>query len=497
LKNVFDFKNWNSLNESENGKIPDSELVPIPVLKGKNYGHKLNPEAAKDYSDMVDAAKRDGVVWGITDSYRSYKVQDRIFDWDLFRRTGKKKKKGTGGKITVAYPGTSNHGWGSAVDLIVKKGDAAHNWLTKNASKFGFSPLSSEPWHWEHKGSAKKIKGGTKLDPNGSNYPPNGDSGYKYNPSEGLEDPGDGSKIYHEEDKDPYYYQIRDGVWWAIGPKIPEWSSLEKNKEANDILDARYPNARTRGEILSNVRKYQIEAPPTKSDPSKTRSSRIFGSVTPFRDFKNKLFTPEVGKNCVITIPGDPLTGSKKTGPVPVMVFYPGIKVDGKIGREYMPGLIKQAVPDWYDKYVIVIPNEHNTRWNVVRKEIEQALKESNLTQKNVSLGIFSGSGSKGTDISKSILSIPNLKNLILMDPTPGKDLIKSVRDLPGGVNVALEYNPKNWGAQKWYTDYIGELVSEASKRGGVYDTNGTSDHMSIPGDILIRNKKAIEESVR
>ncbi len=83
------------------------------------------------------------------------------------------------------------------------------------------------------------------------------------------------------------------------------------------------------------------------------------------------------------------------------------------------------------------------------------------------------------------------------MDPTPGKDLIESVKDLPGGVNVALEYNPKNWGAQKWYTDYIDELVSEASKRGGVYDTNGTSDHMSIPGDILIRNKKAIEESVR
>ena len=83
MKNVFDFKNWNSLNESENGKIPDSELVPIPVLKGKNYGHKLNPEAAKDYSDMVDAAKRDGVVWGITDSYRSYKVQSlKLIEFD-------------------------------------------------------------------------------------------------------------------------------------------------------------------------------------------------------------------------------------------------------------------------------------------------------------------------------------------------------------------------------------------------------------------------------
>jgi hypothetical protein len=491
LKNIFNFKNWNSLNESENGRIPDSELAQIPVLKGKNYGHKLNPEAAKDYSDMVDAAKRDGVVWGITDSYRSYKVQDRIFDWDLFRRTGKKKKKGTGGKITVAYPGTSNHGWGSAVDLIVKKGDEAHNWLTKNASKFGFSPLSSEPWHWEHKGSANKIKKGAKLDPGASNYPLQGDSAYKYNPGEGLEDPGDGSKIYHEENADPYYYQIRDGIWWTIGPKIPEWTSLEKNKEANEILDARYPEARTQEEKSLNTLVYKKETIPTKFDPSKMKAGVIGTTASKIAGWKERIFTPSTGEHSTITLPD-----TKKKGPVPVIVLYPGIKVGNQIGKEYMPPLIRQAVPDWYDKYVIVIPNEYNTRWSDVKNDINQALSMAGLSQKSLTLGIFSGSGSRGTDISRNITQI-NPKNLLLMDPTPGKNLIDAIKSLPDGTKIIMEYNPGNWGSQRWYTNWIDELVSEVKKRGEVYNTESqTSDHMNIPSDMLIRYRKIIEPNL-
>ncbi len=496
MGNLLDFKKWNSINEAENGKLPDSDLAPIPILKGRKAKHKLNPEAAKAYAEMVSAAEKDGITWGITDSYRPFEVQDRIFDWDLFKRTGRKKKKGTGGKITVAYPGTSNHGWGSAVDLIVDKGDPAHTWLTQNASRFGFSPLKSEPWHWEHKGSANKLKKGAKLDPT-QITPIIGGEQDQYEPGEELKDLGDGSKIYHEEDGDPYYYQVRDGIWWTIGPRIPEWSSLEQNKEANDILDARYPDARSKQDVLTNTRKYTREVIPSKFDPSKMRAGKIGTTITAFKDFKNKIFTPQTGKNCTITLPGDPLQGTKKTGPVPVIVFYPGIKVNGKIGRDYMPALIKQAVPDWFDKYVIVIPNEHNTRWSDVKKEIQETLKEAGIIQKNLSLGIFSGSGSRGTDISRNILAM-NLKNLILMDPTPGKDLINAVNNLPDTTNIVMEYNPNNWGSQRWYTDYINDLVSGVSKKGKVYDTGSNSnDHMNIPSDILIRNKKEIEENLK
>jgi hypothetical protein len=125
--------------------------------------HKLNPAAAKDYLRMVESAKRDGVSWGITDSFRPLKTQCNIFDWDHFIKNNKKRKKGTSG-TPVAFPGNSNHGWGSAVDLKVKYGDKAHTWLTENASKFGFSnPFKNprtEPWHWEHVESAKSLKSG-------------------------------------------------------------------------------------------------------------------------------------------------------------------------------------------------------------------------------------------------------------------------------------------------------------------------------------------------
>ena len=142
------------INEATNGKL--SGLTPIST----GSGHKLNAEAAAAYEKMVQAAKNDGVSWGITDSYRDYETQNRIFDWDHYKSTGKKRKKGTSG-TPVAYPGKSNHGWGSAVDLKVKYGDNAHTWLTRNASKFGFSnPFKNprtEPWHWEHKQSAKNM----------------------------------------------------------------------------------------------------------------------------------------------------------------------------------------------------------------------------------------------------------------------------------------------------------------------------------------------------
>ena len=43
---------------------------------------------------------------------------------------------------------------------------------------------------------------------------------------------------------DPYQYRVSGGVWWTQGPRIPEWKSLETNRRATAILDARHPDAR-------------------------------------------------------------------------------------------------------------------------------------------------------------------------------------------------------------------------------------------------------------
>jgi len=150
MPKILNYQEWIRLSESANGQLPDSELSKIPVISGDSSGHRLNPQAAAAYAEMVAAAKKDGVSWGITDSYRPLEVQQR-----LVKQKGLYSQGGL-----AAAPGTSNHGWGSAVDLKVKKGDAAHTWLVNNAAKFGFSTIPREAWHWEHKESAKVVKSG-------------------------------------------------------------------------------------------------------------------------------------------------------------------------------------------------------------------------------------------------------------------------------------------------------------------------------------------------
>jgi LAS superfamily LD-carboxypeptidase LdcB len=136
----------NNLTEASNGLLNGSYLTSI----GGN--HKLNSEASVAYLKMVAAAKAEGVEWGVTDSYRTLETQK-----DLVKRKGLYSKGGL-----AAQPGTSNHGWGSAVDLNFKVGKGnALEWLKKNAGKYGFTNIPREPWHWEHKQSAKNMGANT------------------------------------------------------------------------------------------------------------------------------------------------------------------------------------------------------------------------------------------------------------------------------------------------------------------------------------------------
>lgn len=125
-------------NTGENGRLDPSTLKSI----GGN--HKLRPDAADAYLRMVEAARADGITWSITDSYRTYEEQVRL--------AREKGIYGQGG--LAARPGTSNHGWGLAVDLgggANNYGTPQNNWLQRNAGRFGFRNIPKEPWHWQFK----------------------------------------------------------------------------------------------------------------------------------------------------------------------------------------------------------------------------------------------------------------------------------------------------------------------------------------------------------
>lgn len=132
----------------DNGTIPLDELDEIPWAKGEY----LRPDSAADFNKLNAKFKaKFGYNIGVTDSYRSYAEQVAV-----------KKRKGN----MAATPGTSNHGWGMALDLgtgINNFGTKEHEWMKKNAAEFGWKhpdwagPSGSlpEPWHWEYWGYPK------------------------------------------------------------------------------------------------------------------------------------------------------------------------------------------------------------------------------------------------------------------------------------------------------------------------------------------------------
>ena len=115
-----------------NGRIPASALETI----GQG-SHRLAAKAAQSFKAMEAAAAADGVELDVTDSYRDYDTQV-----DLVRRKGLYSEGGL-----AAKPGTSNHGWGLAVDLDLD--DEQQAWMRANGARFGFvEDTPREPWHW-------------------------------------------------------------------------------------------------------------------------------------------------------------------------------------------------------------------------------------------------------------------------------------------------------------------------------------------------------------
>lgn len=129
---------WGGLT---NGLIPGDKLCSLGV-----GNHALRCDAATAYVQLSNAfAQRFGHQVCITDSYRSYAQQVALYAQK---------------PSLAALPGTSNHGWGLAVDLcggVQKFGSTEHRWMKANAGRFGWvhprwaEPGGSrpEPWHWE------------------------------------------------------------------------------------------------------------------------------------------------------------------------------------------------------------------------------------------------------------------------------------------------------------------------------------------------------------
>ena len=134
-----------------NGMIPATALCPVPT----SPGHLLRCDAARGVQALSAAyLGRFHTPLCITDSYRSIAGQIAVF---------------AAKPDLAALPGTSQHGWGLALDLcggIQQFGTPQHEWMRANAPRFGRTHPAwaetrgskPEPWHWEFAGRALPPK---------------------------------------------------------------------------------------------------------------------------------------------------------------------------------------------------------------------------------------------------------------------------------------------------------------------------------------------------
>lgn len=125
----------------ENGRIPAGALTHPASAPAALF----RPDASVAFDRLSAAyAARFGRPLGVTDSYRSYSQQV----------TTKARKR-----HLAAEPGTSNHGWGLAADVVCGGySDPRYLWMRANAPAFGWDNPAwarpggskAEPWHWEY-----------------------------------------------------------------------------------------------------------------------------------------------------------------------------------------------------------------------------------------------------------------------------------------------------------------------------------------------------------
>lgn len=117
-----------------NGRFQDRDLAPIP-------GGRLRRDAARAFNAMnAESVRRYGVTLhpgGPLSSYRTVGQQQYL--WGLYR---------AGRGNLAAYPGSSNHGWGLAIDLATPQ---MRHIVDEIGAPYGFAKRWSDaPTEWWH-----------------------------------------------------------------------------------------------------------------------------------------------------------------------------------------------------------------------------------------------------------------------------------------------------------------------------------------------------------
>lgn len=139
----------------ENGQMPPSRLRVLPGFAPYPGGPNFLPVSSTTLSDLV----LPGVLVDAENMAAAFArdLNEELTYAEAYRSRGmqeQRKREQAAGGPTAAYPGTSNHGWGQAIDYrngIGYADTATYQWMRDNAGKYGFiEDVPGEHWHWHH-----------------------------------------------------------------------------------------------------------------------------------------------------------------------------------------------------------------------------------------------------------------------------------------------------------------------------------------------------------
>lgn len=168
---------WNLilLNTEEANSIPRD----IPMDKVKFDTQYMYEKLKEPYTDMYEAAKKDGITLYIRSGYRTISTQQVTYQASIQRymEQGMSRDEATAQtNLYTEQPGSSDHHTGLAIDVITPEyhmhiynlderfaETEAYSWLIENSVNYGFilrypadkteiTKMSYEPWHFRYVG---------------------------------------------------------------------------------------------------------------------------------------------------------------------------------------------------------------------------------------------------------------------------------------------------------------------------------------------------------
>lgn len=170
---------WMLTVVNEQNPLPGNYL---PKLKKLKNGLLFDERAIDSLKEMLSDAKAQGLSPIVCSAYRTVAKQQKLFDEDVYKYMQKGLSQQEAEEETrksVAYPGTSEHNMGLAVDIVSKSYQLLNEkqertremkWLVKHCAEYGFilrypkgkediTGVNYEPWHFRFVGveAAQKI----------------------------------------------------------------------------------------------------------------------------------------------------------------------------------------------------------------------------------------------------------------------------------------------------------------------------------------------------